>query len=116
MAYKGHRVGDGRPDFIVGDELIVEVKAVTQLLPVHSAQVLSYLKAKPTELGLLLNFKESTMRRGIKRVVLSARNLQRDEDARDVNKSHEAGTGLVVAGCDAAVSLEVVEEDFNSVA
>lgn len=73
VRYKGQEVGDGRPDFVVGDStpIIVEVKAVTQLAMVHRAQVISYLKALCCPLGLLLNFKESTMRGGVKRVVWS---------------------------------------------
>lgn len=95
--YKGHAVGEGRPDFIVGGSLIVEVKAVSQLLPIHSAQVLSYLKAQRATLGLLLNFKESTMRQGIKRVVLNcARRSEREDRAFDMDEAQENSAGLVV--------------------
>lgn len=114
VRYKGHEVGDGRPDFVVGDThpVIVEIKAAAQLAAVHSAQVISYLKATQNPLGLLLNFKESTMRRGIRRVVFS----QRHDRAGDVHKSHEATDSFVVPGCDSAVALQVVEEDFDSIA
>lgn len=68
VTFKGVRVGEGRLDFLVGDELIVELKAVELVAPVHLAQVVSYLKATDLELGLILNFKAATMREGIKRV------------------------------------------------
>jgi GxxExxY protein len=69
VCYKGQSVGFGRPDFIVDKLLVVEIKAVSQLATVHQAQVISYLKALGTELGLLLNFRGATMRSGVKRVV-----------------------------------------------
>ena len=58
-----------RVDLLVQGELIVEVKTVDMLQPVHTAQLLSYLKLKPARLGLLLNFNVDVMRKGIKRVV-----------------------------------------------
>lgn len=71
VCYKGQIVGHGRPDFIADNLLVVEIKAVAALTPIHQAQVISYLKALESHLGLLLNFKEVTMRQGIKRVVRS---------------------------------------------
>jgi len=68
--YKGQRIGEGRSDFLVENSLIVELKAAERLLPVHQAQVLSYLKATGCRLGLLINFHESQLRQGIRRVVL----------------------------------------------
>ncbi|MDF1552155.1 MAG: GxxExxY protein [Deferrisomatales bacterium] len=68
--YKGHPVGEGRLDLLVGGVLIVELKAVDQLAPIHHAQLLSYLKATGLSLGLLINFKVPVLKRGIKRVVL----------------------------------------------
>jgi len=69
--YKGHAVGEGRLDLLVGDALVVELKAVDALAPIHSAQLLSYLKATGYQLGLLINFNVPILRNGIKRVVLS---------------------------------------------
>jgi GxxExxY protein len=69
--YKGHAIGEGRVDLIVGDELLVELKAVEALAPIHKAQVLSYLKATEFHLGLLINFNVPVLRSGIQRVVLS---------------------------------------------
>ena len=72
VGYKGHDVGEGRPDFIVEDQLVVEVKAVASLAPIHKAQVISYLKAVDQQLGLLLNFKTYVLKDGgIRRVVLN---------------------------------------------
>ena len=69
VRYKGIIVGEGRLDFLVGQRLVVELKAVDALHNVHRAQVLSYLKALGTPLGLLLNFKCSLLKDGIERIV-----------------------------------------------
>jgi len=69
--YKGWQVGEGRVDIVVGGRLIVELKAVEKLLPLHRAQVISYLKATSQPLGLLVNFNERLLRDGIWRIVLS---------------------------------------------
>lgn len=58
-----------RIDLFVENELIVELKAIEHLLPVHQAQLLSYLKLSNRWLGLLINFNVSHLRDGIKRVV-----------------------------------------------
>jgi GxxExxY protein len=58
-----------RVDFIVDKCLIVEVKCVERLLPVHVAQLLSYLRLSGLKLGLLLNFNVPHMRQGIRRVI-----------------------------------------------
>ncbi len=71
VSYKEHVVGEGRMDMLVGGRLIVELKAVEKLLPVHKAQVISYLKARSSTLALLINFNERLLRDGIQRVVLS---------------------------------------------
>ncbi len=58
-----------RLDILIEDELIVELKAVDKIEPVHIAQMLTYLKVKGLRLGLLLNFNAEVMKKGIKRVV-----------------------------------------------
>jgi GxxExxY protein len=58
-----------RVDFIVEKCLIVEVKSVEKLLPVHVAQLLSYLRLSGLKLGLLLNFNVPHLRQGIRRVI-----------------------------------------------
>jgi GxxExxY protein len=57
-----------RLDLLVNDELVIEVKAVEALLPIHSAQLLTYLKLTESRLGLLINFNVEILRNGIKRV------------------------------------------------
>ena len=71
VIYKGRQVGQGKVDFLVGGKLVVELKAVEKLLPVHKAQVISYLKVSGCQLGLLINFDERTLREGVQRVVLT---------------------------------------------
>jgi GxxExxY protein len=71
VTYKGADVGQGKIDFLAGGKLIVELKAVERVLPVHRAQVISYLRATGCRLGLLINFNERTVREGIQRIVLT---------------------------------------------
>ena len=73
--YKGRPVGAGRLDFLVGEVLVVELKAADALLPVHRAQLLSYLRATNLPLGLLMNFKAQTLRDGLQRIVFTPRPL-----------------------------------------
>jgi len=54
--YKGSVVGEYIADLLVEDKVIVELKAVNKILPVHEAQLLNYLKATQIKLGLLVNF------------------------------------------------------------
>ena len=69
--YKGQAVGEGRLDLLVGGCLIVELKAADALTPIHTAQVMSYLKTTHYPLGLLINFNVPVLKTGIKRIVLS---------------------------------------------
>jgi GxxExxY protein len=71
VMYKDRAVGEGRIDLVVGEELLVELKAVEALAPIHKAQVISYLKAMGRQLGLLINFNVPVLRSGIQRVILS---------------------------------------------
>ena len=54
-------IGTRRVDFLVEEKVLVEIKAVTEILPVHWAQLLNYLKAYHLEVGLLLNFGTSSL-------------------------------------------------------
>ncbi len=68
--YKGKDLQmDFRLDILVNDSIVVELKSVEQLNPVHEKQLLTYLKLADKKLGLLVNFNESYLKRGIKRVV-----------------------------------------------
>jgi len=71
VAYKGHFVGEGRLDYLVAEKLIVELKAVDALAPIHKAQVISYLKTTGLQLALLINFNVPFLKQGIQRVVLT---------------------------------------------
>ena len=71
VPYKDKNVGEGRIDFLIEGSLIVELKAVDKLAPIHTTQVISYLKATGHTLGLLVNFNEKLLRTGIQRVILS---------------------------------------------
>jgi GxxExxY protein len=71
LEYKGIPIGEGRVDVQVGGVLVVELKALPAVLPVHGSQVISYLKATGLSLGLLLNFGERTLKTGIRRVALT---------------------------------------------
>jgi GxxExxY protein len=72
VVYKEVRLDCGfRADLLVGDRVVVEIKAVDRLMPVHDAQMLTYLKLTGCKLGLLLNFNVQKLRDGIKRLVLN---------------------------------------------
>jgi len=58
-----------RADLVVEDRLILELKAVDILLPVHAAQLLSYLRMSHLKLGLLINFNVARLKDGVKRIV-----------------------------------------------
>ena len=60
---------DYRMDMLVNDAVVVELKVVEKVLPVHKAQLLSYLRLSGKKLGLLINFNEAVVKNGITRVV-----------------------------------------------
>jgi GxxExxY protein len=69
VPYKGILIPGQQLDLLVGGRVILELKAVEQFHPIHSAQLLSYLKATGLRLGLLLNFNVKLMKEGFKRLV-----------------------------------------------
>jgi GxxExxY protein len=69
VIYKGQSLGNSQLDFLVEDELVVELKAVESILEIHRAQVISYLKAGGFQLGLLINFKTKMLKDGIRRII-----------------------------------------------
>lgn len=69
--YKGRPVGKGKLDLLVGERLIIELKAVERLAPIHTAQMISYLRMTNRVLGLLINFNVPVLKEGIRRVVVS---------------------------------------------
>ena len=67
--YKGQRIrSDLRIDLLVDGRLVIEVKAIDRLHPVHQAQVITYLKLAGCPAGLLLNFNATSIRGGLKRL------------------------------------------------
>jgi GxxExxY protein len=70
VGYKGHVVGQFRPDFIVEQQVIVEIKCAYRIDPVFRDQVLTYLKASGLRVGLFINFHAPTVKGGLKRYVL----------------------------------------------
>jgi GxxExxY protein len=70
ISYKRKIVGRGAIDILVADQVVVELKSVESLLPVHAAQAVSYLRAHGCKVGLLINFNVPHLRDGLKRVLL----------------------------------------------
>jgi len=69
ISYKGLKFEEGyRLDLIVADRVVVELKCVDAILPIHEAQLLSYLKLTGLKVGLLVNFKVPVLKQGIKRI------------------------------------------------
>ncbi len=98
LNYKGVKLDCGyRLDLIIEDELIIELKAVNELLPIHQAQLLTYLKLERRSVGLLLNFNTPVFKNGIKRIAAG-------ELLREGNEIFGDGRQLLVLLC-ASVSL-----------
>jgi GxxExxY protein len=70
IAYKEVKLDCGyRMDIVVEGDIVIEVKAVERLIPIHEAQLLSYLKLGNRKVGLLMNFHASVLKNGLKRIV-----------------------------------------------
>ena len=78
LIYKGRKLGD---DFVLDlwfpQQLVVELKSVEKILPVHEAQLMSYMKLSRTPIGLLINFNVEILKNGLKRMILST--LKQDQ-------------------------------------
>lgn len=70
LKYKGKDVGKHRIDFLVENEVVLEIKAVKAFNKIFEAQVITYLKALNKKVGLLINFNVLRLKEGIKRIVL----------------------------------------------
>ena len=70
ILYKGELIAEHRPDLIVRDEVIVEIKSVERFNPVFLAQMLTYLRITDLHVGLILNFNRAVMKDGVRRVSL----------------------------------------------
>jgi GxxExxY protein len=72
LEYKGMMLECGyRLDLVVENILIVEIKSVDKLLPIHQAQLLTYLRLTNLQTGLLVNFRETVLKNGLRRLTLS---------------------------------------------
>ena len=71
ITYKDQRISDCVADFLVEEELVVELKAIERIGPIHRAQALSYLKVGAFQLALVINFNVPLLKHGISRVVLA---------------------------------------------
>ncbi len=71
LEYKGLKLGDGyRIDLLADRRLVLEIKSVQELLPIHEAQLMTYLRLSGLKIGLLINFNVPLLRDGLKRRVL----------------------------------------------
>jgi GxxExxY protein len=71
VEYKGIKLECGyRPDLLIADAVVVEIKAIESIEPIHEAQLLTYLKLGGWKLGLLINFNVPVLKDGIRRRVL----------------------------------------------
>lgn len=69
--YKGKKLDKGYViDILVENTIIIELKAVDALLPIHTAQTMTYLKLSKRKLGLLINFNVLNLQKGIRRIIL----------------------------------------------
>jgi GxxExxY protein len=68
--YKGELVSEHRPDLIICNEVVVEIKSVERFNPVFLAQMLTYLRITNMHVGLILNFNRRVMKDGVRRVSL----------------------------------------------
>jgi GxxExxY protein len=86
--YKGRKIRDEgfRLDLLVEDQVIVELKSVEVVQPVHKKQLLTYLRLANKELGLLINFGEALLKKGIYRII----NSSKSDSANPVGSSDSA--------------------------
>jgi GxxExxY protein len=70
VLYKGHTIGEHRPDLVVSDRVLVEIKSVERLHEVHRAQTLAYMRVLQLPVGLLMNFNSGVLRTNIQRFAL----------------------------------------------
>ena len=70
LKYKGKEVGKHRIDYLIENEVIVELKAVETMNKIYEAQILTYLRAMDKRVGLLINFNVERLKDGIKRLII----------------------------------------------
>jgi GxxExxY protein len=70
LEYKGVQIGNGYVvDLLIDEGLIVEIKSVEKLLPIHASQLMTYMRIKRASAGLLINFNVQTLLHGLKRIL-----------------------------------------------
>jgi len=79
--YRGQKVSEEgfRIDLLVEDKIVVELKSVEVVQPVHKKQLLTYLRLTQKQLGLLINFNEPLLKSGITRIINSPKNVKRED-------------------------------------
>jgi GxxExxY protein len=70
LYYKGTPISEHRPDLVVENRVIVEIKSIERLDRIHIAQMLTYLRVTVLRTGLILNFNSAVLKQGTRRVIL----------------------------------------------
>lgn len=70
VTYKGRIIGEHRPDLVVCGKVVVEIKSVERLHPVHVAQTLTYMRVLRAPVGLLMNFNTDVLRTNVRRLAI----------------------------------------------
>ena len=70
IKYKGNSIGNYRLDYLIDNKVILELKCVEAIKSIHIAQVLTYLRAENTRVGLVINFNVDRLKDGIRRIIL----------------------------------------------
>ena len=70
ITYRGRLIGEYRPDLVVEQTVVVEIKSVERLIGLHQAQLLAYMRILKLSVGLLLNFNGETLRSGVRRLAI----------------------------------------------
>ena len=70
VLYKGHLIGEHRPDLVVSEKVVIEIKSVETLHAVHQAQTLAYMRVLHLPVGLLVNFNSAVLRTSIRRLAI----------------------------------------------
>jgi GxxExxY protein len=106
IAYKGIKLDCGfKMDLLVDDSVVLELKTVDQLLPVHSAQLLTYLKLSGKKVGLLINFNEPILTKGLRRLV----NHFKDASVAPVTSAPSAFSDFVLSFLTQRLSVSAVK-------
>jgi len=70
VVYRGELLYEQRIDFVVGEAIVLEIKAVEHFVPIHDAHLLNYMRVAKLRVGLLMNFNVVVLKDGLKRKVL----------------------------------------------